>query len=257
MPSTHARVASLLFAAAILSAAIPASAQHPAFRIKGKIKNDANEPIGNAEVRIEAFYGYYGAAFGGGQRTFGTTTNAKGDWSIGGLQPGVWLVEVFASNYVPETIVLPIRIITTVSEGTAGMSLPWDLVLKPVKARDDEFGRYLGEVLQSVRAGKADVARDALAKIPAGADGDYLAGAGRVALAARDFPLARTLFLQALDRDPSSFRAALGVASLLLYDRNFDAASRAFDAARSRTHDKEEQRFLSIALTDLAQIKVR
>ena len=39
--------------------------------------------------------------------------------------------------------------------------------------------------------------------------------------------------------------------------RDFDSASRAFDAARGRTHDKDEQRFLSAAIGDLATIRVR
>ncbi len=49
----------------------------------------------------------------------------------------------------------------------------------------------------------------------------------------------------------------LGIASIFLLERDFDSASRAFDAARSRTHDKDEQKFLSAALGDLATIKVR
>jgi hypothetical protein len=44
---------------------------------------------------------------------------------------------------------------------------------------------------------------------------------------------------------------------MFLLERDFDSASRAFDAARSRTHDKDEQRFLSMAIADLATSKVR
>jgi Tfp pilus assembly protein PilF len=76
-------------------------------------------------------------------------------------------------------------------------------------------------------------------------------------MVAREMPLARSLFVRALERDPSSYRAALGVASMFLLQRDFDSASRAFDAARSRTHDKDEQRFLSAAIGDLATIRVR
>lgn len=44
---------------------------------------------------------------------------------------------------------------------------------------------------------------------------------------------------------------------ILTLERDFDSASRAFDAPRRRTHDKDEQTLLSIALGDLATIKVR
>ena len=76
-------------------------------------------------------------------------------------------------------------------------------------------------------------------------------------MVARDPGLAKTLFTRALERDPSSYRAALGVASIFVLERDFDSASRAFDAARSRTHDKDEQKFLTAAIGDLATIKVR
>ena len=72
-----------------------------------------------------------------------------------------------------------------------------------------------------------------------------------------DLALAQTLFKRALERDPSSYRAAMGVASVFVLQRDFDSASRAFDATRSRTHDKDEQKFLTAAIGDLATIKVR
>ena len=50
---------------------------------------------------------------------------------------------------------------------------------------------------------------------------------------------------------------ALGIASIFLLQRDFDSASRAFDAARNRTHDKNEMKFLSAAIGDLATIRVR
>ena len=55
----------------------------------------------------------------------------------------------------------------------------------------------------------------------------------------------------------SSYRAAMGIAGTFLLQRDFDSASRAFDATRNRTHDKDEQKFLSAAFGDLATIKVR
>jgi hypothetical protein len=246
-----------LAACIALGSAAPAYAQHAAFRVKGHVKTDAGAAVAGAEVRVEAFYGYFAGAFGGGPRTFSTQTNARGDWNIGGLQPGVWLFEVFAPGFAPETVILPIRILTTVSMGTSGMSLTWDLVMKPLRAADDAFGAFLVDSAQAIRDGHGEGVRSALQQLPADADAEYLAAAARLAVVARDFPLAHSLFVRALERDRMCYRAALGVASVFLYERDFDSASRAFDAARNRTQDKEEQRFLSAAIGDLATIKVR
>src|SRR4051812_9644727 len=234
----------------------PTAAQHAAFRVKGRVVDERGEPIDKADVRLEAFYGYAAGTFAG-VRTFSGQTNRKGDWSVGGLQPGVWLFEVIAPGYIPETVVLPLRILTTVSMGTSGMALPWDLVLKPVAAPDDAQGELLKQAAAAASDGKLEVVRDALRLIPDDPHADYLAAAGRIAMVARDMPLARALFLRALERDPSSYRAALGIASMFLIERDFDSASRAFDAARNRTHDKDEQKFITIAIGDLQTIKVR
>jgi len=113
------------------------------------------------------------------------------------------------------------------------------------------------DALEAARASNAAQVRTLLERVSSDADADYLAGAGRIALMARDTDLARTLFVRALEIDPSSYRAPLGIASTFLLARDFDSASRVFDAARNRTHDKDEIRFLTIALGDLATIKVR
>jgi hypothetical protein len=230
-------------------------AQHAAFRVKGRVVTERGEPVDNAVVRLEALYGYFAGTFAG-QRTFSTTTGNKGQWSVGAMQPGVWLFEVIAPGYLPETVVLPIRILTTADMGTSGMSLTWDLILKPVPAPDDAQGELLKQAAAAARDGKADEVRAALRVIPDDPHSDFLSSAGRIAIIARDMDLARTLFLRALERDPSSYRAALGVASMFMVQRDFDSASRAFDATRSRTHDKDEQKFLTAAIGDLATIKI-
>src|SRR5437867_9413602 len=120
-------------------------AQHPAFRIKGRVTTERGEPLSGAEVHLEAFYGYAAGTFAG-QRLFSTTTNTKGEWNVGALQPGIWLFDASAKGYLPETVALPIRILTTVSMGTSGMALTWDLVLKAMKAPDDPRGEFLTEL---------------------------------------------------------------------------------------------------------------
>src|SRR4051812_22362427 len=67
-------------------------AQHAAFRVKGRVLNERGEAIDKADVRLEAFYGYAAGTFSG-TRKFSGDTNRKGEWSVGGLQPGIWLFE--------------------------------------------------------------------------------------------------------------------------------------------------------------------
>jgi len=234
----------------------PAAAQHPVFRMTGRVVTERGQPIAGAKVNLEAFFGYAAGTFAG-QRLFSTETNAKGAWNVGALQPGIWLIEVTAPGCLPETIAIPIRILTPVSAGTSGMSLTWDLVLKPLAAPDEPWAEFLTELTGAARSGKTADVRSALQRVPDDPSADYLAAAGRVALIARDLALAQTLFKRALERDSSSYRATLGIASVFVLLRDFDSASRAFDAARNRTRDKDEQKFLSAAIGDLATIKVR
>ena len=49
----------------------------------------------------------------------------------------------------------------------------------------------------------------------------------------------------------------VGIASVFVLERDFDSASRAFDAARNRTHDSGELKSFAAAIDDLATIKVR
>jgi hypothetical protein len=231
-------------------------AQQPVSRLKGRVLSERGARIQDAEVRAEAFYGAAAGTFAG-QRTFTTRVNAKGEWSILGIAPGVWMFTAHAPGYLPETVVLPNRLVTASSPNAAGQMFMWDLVLKPVQPADDARYRVLVEAATAARDGRDADAEALLVKVPEDADAEYLAAAGRVALVAHRQDAARALFMRALERDPSSYRGALGVASIFLLQRDFDSASRAFDAARSRTHDKDEQKFLSFAISDLATIRVR
>jgi hypothetical protein len=208
-------------------------------RLQGRVVTEKGEPVANAEVHVEAFYGYAAGTFAG-QRTFTATTDRKGAWNVLGLASGVWLFEAIAPGYYPESVALPIQLLTSVSSDQNGMAFNWQLVLKPVPvpATDRSQTMLTGAVAEDAGA-------------------EEVAGAGRLALKARDTTLARALFQKALERDPSSYRAALGIATTFLLNRDFDSASRVFDAARNRTHDKDEIKFITIALSDLATIKVR
>ena len=236
-------------------AAARADAQ-PVFRILGVLTDEKGQPIANADVAVEALYGYAAGTFAG-QRTFSAKTDAKGKWNVLGVKSGVWVFEATAPGFVPEIIGLPITLLTTVSSAQSGNALPWTLVLKAERMPEGDRGQVLAAAVDSAKAGKKEDVRAALARVPADADGAYLCSAARIAAVARDWELARSLFMSALQQDPTAYRTALGLATGFLVLRDFDGASKTLDAARARTKDKDEQKFISIAITDLATIKVR
>ncbi|HZP48006.1 MAG TPA: tetratricopeptide repeat protein [Vicinamibacterales bacterium] len=215
-----------------------ASAQNT-YRLLGRVVTDKGEPIANAEVAVEAFYGKAAGAVSG-QRTFAATSDKKGAWNVMGIRAGVWLFEVRAPGYYPESVALPIQILASSSSGQTGMALTWQLVLKPFPMADETRAKLI-----------------MTGAVPEDASADDLAGAARLALQNRDTGMARALFQKALERDPGSYRAALGIATTFMLARDFDSASRVFDAARSRTHDKDEIKFITVALSDLATIMVK
>ena len=71
-------------------------------------------------------------------------------------------------------------------------------------------------------------------------DANMLTAAGRICLVMRDATRRAPLFRRAFERDPSSFRAALGMGSSALMQRDVDAAAKAFGDARNLTKDKDE-----------------
>ena len=105
------------------------------------------------------------------------------------------------------------------------------------------WARSSPSAIDAAHANKVDEVHAALQRVPAEADAEFLAAAGRVAVAARDMGLANALFRSAAERDPASYRAVLGMASMFLLQRNFDNASHAFDAARSLYARQERAAF--------------
>ena len=231
-------------------------AQQPVSRLRGRVVNERGERIHDADVRAEAIYGAAAGTFAG-QRTFSARTNAKGEWSILGIAPGIWLFAVYAEGYLPEIVALPNRLLTASGPNAGGQMFLWDLIMKPLAAIQDTHHTPLIEAAAAARNGRDADAEALLVKVPDDADADYLAAGGRIAVLAHRPDVARALFTRALERDPSSYRAALGIGSVFLLQRDFDSASRALDAARTRTRDKDEQKFLSYAIKDLATIQVR
>jgi hypothetical protein len=246
-------IAAALAMIAVVSA--PARAQ-VVFRILGVVTDDKGKPIEGADVHVEALYGPAAGTYAG-QRIFTAKTDAKGKWNVLGVKSGIWMFAVSAPGYVPEIVGLPINLLTAVSSRESGNSLPWTLVLKPERLPAGGPGDALAAAVDAARDGKKEDVKALLTRVPADAPPEYLAAAARVAIVAGEYDLAQTLYANALQVDPSAYRTALGLATGFLVKRDFDSASKAFDAARARTHDRDEVRFITIALSDLATIKVR
>jgi len=77
-------------ASLVVTLSLGVSAQQPVSRLKGRVVDEKGERVKDAGVRAEAFFGSAAATFAG-QRTFSTKTNAKGEWNILGITPGIWL----------------------------------------------------------------------------------------------------------------------------------------------------------------------
>jgi len=224
-------------------------------RLKGRVVLENGDPIADVDVHMEALYGFNAGDYVG-QRTYTAKTNAKGEWSVVGLKAGIWVFDVTAPGRLTAAVALPINLVTSIGSGASALMLPWQLVLKPGAPIEGDVGRMLMDASAALAAHDADKVRMLMSSVPSPATVEYLNGAGQVCLAAHEAGLASPLFQQAIQKDPSSFQAVLGFASSSLMRRDFDSASRAFAAARDRTKDKDEQKYLSAAIGDLAKIMV-
>jgi hypothetical protein len=248
----HGRaVLCLSLAMSIVASAGPSQ---PLSRLKGKVLSDRGDPIA-AEVRIEALAGPRGEEYVG-QRSYTVLSNAKGEWTLLGFKAGTWMFASAPEGLVPDVVVLPINVFVPAGAGLAGITPTWQPVLKPASPPPGEVGQWLSDGTVARKAGdKAQVART-LSLVPAGADAEALAAAGRICLLVHDAGLARAFFTRALERDRSSFRAQLGIGSTAMMVSDFNAAGKAFKAARALTTDKDERTCLTAAIADLSRMDI-
>ena len=242
----------LVFAMLVFPAlpALPALHAQPLERISGRVVNGRGEPMKDALVRIEAIFGFAGSDFLG-QRTFSTRSDAKGGWALLGFKAGLWMFDAVAPGQVPDSIALPFYLVSAQGSGI-GSALPiWHPVLRPTALPDGEFGTILSEATEAAVAGRSDRVTPLLARLSESNDVNVLNAAGRICLVMRDATVARPLFRRAFERDPQSFRAALGLGSSALMQRDVDAAAKSFGVARNLTKDKDERSYLSAAISEL------
>jgi len=232
----------------VLAAA--ALAAQPLDRLTGKVLTPSGEPIRDADVHVEAIFGFAGGDFLG-QKTFSAKTNAKGDWALLAFKSGIWVFDASLPGHVPDIVALPFNLVVPAGSGMNALTPSWHPVLRPTPLPDGEIGQLLAEAAEAARAGRSDRVVPLLKRLADSADAGVLDAAGRIGLLMRDAPLARPFFRRALERAPQSFRAALGLGSSALMQRDVDAAARAFGEARDRTKDKDERSYLSAAINEL------
>jgi hypothetical protein len=254
------KITTTLLVSAIFS--IPALPAHPALpapsalfaqpldRLSGKVVSDRGDVIKDADVRVEALFGFAGGAYLG-QRTFATRSDAKGNWALLGFKSGIWVFDASAAGQIPNAVALPFNLVTPAGTGLSGLGPAWHPVLKPTMVPDGDIGQMLVEAADAARAGRPERVVPILSRLSDSNDVNVLTAAGRICLVMRDATVARPLFRRACERDPSSFRAALGMGSTALMQRDVDAAAKAFGDARNLTKDKDERSYLSAAISEL------
>jgi hypothetical protein len=230
--------------------AFPALCAQPLDRLSGKVVNDRGEAVKDADVRVEAVFGFAGGAYLG-QRTFATKSDAKGGWALLGFKSGIWVFDASAAGQIPDAVALPFNLVTPSGTGLSGMGPEWHPLLRPTMAPDGDVGQMLVEAADAARAGRSERVVPILSRLSDSNDVNVLTAAGRICLVMRDATVARPLFRRAWERDPSSFRAALGMGSTALMQRDVDAAAKAFGDARNLTKDKDERSYLSAAINEL------
>jgi hypothetical protein len=242
-----------LVAIGVAAAAGIAPAQ-PLSRLKGKIVSERGDGV-EADVRIEAVSGPRGEGYVG-QRTYTVRSNAKGEWALIGFKAGAWMFAVAPPDQLLDVIVLPINVLVPAGSGLAGINPSWQPVLKPAPIPAAAIGTWLKEGTAAAVAGDRARVTQTMSVVPADADAAALAAAGRLCLWVHEAGLARTLFSRALASDASSFRATLGLASTALMLGDYNAAGKAFKAARDLTHDKDERTYLTAAIADLSRMDI-
>lgn len=239
---------------AIVLAATIVSAQ-PLARLKGRVLTPMGAPLA-ANVRAEALFGFLGGDFAG-QRNLSIASDAKGEWALLGFKSGIWMFDAAAPGRLPDAIALPFNVSVAPASGVAGEVPMWHPILRLAPVADTPTGSLLAEAAEAAFARRPQAVAAALVRVADTSDAGVLVAAGRICLVLRDAAAARPFFRRALDRDPQSFGAALGMASTALMQRDIDAAGRAFGDARDRTTDKDERSYLTAAIADLNKVHVR
>ena len=240
----------LLFVLTCIAVMTATVATQPLDRLSGKVLTVAGQPLPDADVRVEALFGFAGSDYLG-QRTFSTRTSPKGDWALLGFKSGIWIFDATIPGHVPDVVALPFNLVVPAGSGLAGVVPVWHPVLRPTPLPPGDIGQILSDAAGAARANRPERVAPLLKQLADSNDAGVLDAAGRVCLLMRDAQVARPFFRRALERDPTSFRAALGMASTALMQRDVDSAGKAFAQARDLTKDRDERGYLGNAINEL------
>ena len=116
-------------AIAALLACAAARAQ-PLDRLSGGVTAESGEPLKDADVGIEAIFGFAGGDFLG-QRTFTVRTGAIGAWALLAFKSGVWVFDASAPGRLPDAIALPFNLVAAAGSSTSGLVPAWHPVPRP------------------------------------------------------------------------------------------------------------------------------
>ena len=246
--------AALAFAIVTLAAA--ATEAQPLGRLTGRVWSDAGAGVDAANVRIEALYGFLGGEYAG-QKTFDLRTNGKGEWALIGFKAGIWVFEASAPGRLPDVIALPFNVSVAPASGVGGDLPSWHPILRLAPVPATPTGELLQRAAEAALAGKAQSVAAELVRIADSNDEQTLTAAGRICLVLRDPSTARPFFRRALERNPQSFGAAMGLATTAVMQKDFDTAGKAYGDARDRTTDKGERSYLTAAIGDVNKVHVR
>ena len=192
-----------------------------------------------------------------GQRTFSATTNAKGEWNILGITPGIWLFEVVAPELRFQSVALPVRLLTA-SGPNAERSTP---DVGPGAQADGRTAREFlaaGDRRGGIGAHRQERGREDAARPRPRGSQCRLSRRVRTRRAAR-----------ARHRDGAHLLHPRARARSVVMPRRARRRHRRAAAARFRSRvarvrcgtqphaRQDEQKFLSYAIADLATIKIR
>jgi hypothetical protein len=226
------------------------------FRIVGKVRVENGGPLAGATIRTDATRGARGRPFGG-QRSFTARTDAEGSWSIIGITPGVWILDVTAPGHLPHVLVAPIAMMAPVEPEpweTALALLPIAAFQPPPEAPANAPERIVIQAAEKAVAKDERGTRELLRKLEGALlDPGGLVAAGDIALMIRQPAMARRFFEIAAKAAPQWYRPHLGVAVSAMLAFDIDRAVDNFGRARDGA-DPSLQRMISGSLKDLRLI---
>ena len=221
-----------------------------AHRLKGSLRSTSGAPIANAGVRADNLSGFRGEQFAG-QKDHAVTSNDKGEWSITGIEAGLWLFSTSAPGTVPAVMILPVKFSQRQQVSAVGNSLTWQV---PMFAYPASEHPPLKVALELLGSGKKEEAIQALT-VALGPDIpiETRVAAGELSLLLQQANLAKTIFAMALQDQPKHPRAMLGAAMASLLGRDWETAGKQIWDARDLA-PKEQRQALAAAIDDLRGI---